>query len=238
MPNEPKASEGAALPKLSARHVRLINAYIECNFSQAAAARASGYSNPREGWRLLQRPDIQVHLQVRLADACMKSDEVLARLSALARVTGDQFTTEVEREVPIYEARPLNERIANLERQKNTLIGLGADIFKGRIERIQEQITEQETELALNPAATYQVQVGTRMVREVVPSLEAARDNGVLFALESIEHTQHGLKFKRQDNVKALELIGKHHKLFTEKVEHSGELGVIGIDFIMPGGDS
>lgn len=32
--------------------------------------------------------------------------------------------------------------------------------------------------------------------------------------------------FNAKDGVKALELLGKHLKMFTDKIEHSGELGI------------
>jgi hypothetical protein len=28
------------------------------------------------------------------------------------------------------------------------------------------------------------------------------------------------------DKIKALELVGKHHKLFTDKIEHGGKIGI------------
>lgn len=35
---------------------------------------------------------------------------------------------------------------------------------------------------------------------------------------------------KLSDKIKALELLGKHHKLFTDKTEHSGEVGIRLVD--------
>ncbi|MFE1630378.1 terminase small subunit [Brevibacillus reuszeri] len=40
--------------------------------------------------------------------------------------------------------------------------------------------------------------------------------------ISEISESQHGLKIKRPDQLKALELIGRHLGMFTDKVEHSG----------------
>ena len=46
---------------------------------------------------------------------------------------------------------------------------------------------------------------------------------------------QHGgtTKFKLHDKVKALELLGKYQKLFTDKHEHSGEISGTGVQVIL-----
>ena len=54
--------------------------------------------------------------------------------------------------------------------------------------------------------------------------------------VETVEITQEGevvghvRKLKLADKVKALELLGKHLKLFTERVEHSGAVSVAVVD--------
>jgi phage terminase small subunit len=221
---EHRTPEGAALPKLSARHTVFVEQYFACNLNASAASRACKYANLGEGWRLLQREDVSAHVSARMAQF-MPANEVLQRLSALARTDGSQFMKREEYEVPVFEPRSLQERIDNAEAKVGRMMAIEPGLLKSQIETEQGKIAGWEVELALNPQATYQKQVGTEMRWRIVPSLEAAADNGVLFAIESAEYTQHGLKFKRQDNVKALELIGKHHKLFTDRTELSGPDG-------------
>lgn len=236
-PAQPKTAKelGAAL---NPRHLAFAEAYFRLNFNGAAAARELEYRNPKEGPRLLARADVQAYIAARMRDY-MTGEEVMQRLTALARTDGSQFLKEEEYDVPVYEARPLQEKIDLLEAKVGQLMRIDPELLKVQVERTQSEIASLEVELAMNPDATWQKQVGTETRTRIVPSLEAAQRNGVLFAVESAEYTQHGLKFKRVDPVKALELIGKHHKLFTEKVEHTGSVEtVIGIDFIMPGGDS
>jgi len=235
-PKQPTAEElGAAL---TGKQLALAEAYLE-TFSPAVAGRMAKYENRSNATRALKHKKVQAYLSARMADRCMPANEVLARLSSYARVTGDLLTKEEEYEVPVFEARPLREKIDALQARVGALNNIDPGLLKNRIEATQAEIAELEVQLALEPGATYQKQVGTETRTRIIPSLEAAAENGVLFAVDGLEYTQHGLKWKRVDSVKALELIGKHHKLFTEKVEHSGTVdAIIGIDFIMPGGDS
>jgi len=230
MPEQAKVSEGAALPKLSPRHAVFVEEYFICNMNASAAARACKYANHGEGWRLLQRADVSAHIAARMAQF-MSGNEVLQRLSALARTDGSQFMRREEYEVPVFEPHSLQEKIDNAQAKVGRMMAIDPGLLKRQIEDEQGKIAGWEVELALNPQATYQKQVGTEPRWRVVPSLEAAAENGVLFAVESAEYTQHGLKFKRQDPVKALELIGKHHKLFTDRTEHSGNID-LGVKYI------
>lgn len=228
---QPTAEElGAAL---SPRHLAFAEAYFDCNMNAAAAARRLKYKNPKEGPRLLEREDVAAYVRARLSQY-MTADEVMQRLTALARTDGSQFVKEEEYEVPVYEPRSIRYLIDNAEAKVARMNAIDPGLLKSSIEAEQRRIAEWEVELAMDPEATYQKQIGTETRTRIVPSLEAAAENGVLFALESVEHTQHGLKFKRQDSLKALELIGKHHKLFTDKLEHSGSVGVIGIRITPP----
>ncbi|WP_019008967.1 terminase small subunit [Deinococcus aquatilis] len=218
---------GAALKP---QHRLFVEHYFAVNLNQAAATRAAGYKDHRQGWRILQRPEVQTYVQARMSEY-MPADEVMQRLTALARTGGDQFLKEEEYTVPVFEARPLQLKIDHLEAQVAQMHRIDPELLKGQIQRRQAEIADLEVQLALNPDATYETQTGTETRRRVVPSLEAAADHGVLFAIESVEYTQHGLKFKRQDNVRALELIGKHHKLFTDRTEHSGQVD-LGVKYI------
>ncbi|MBD3203732.1 hypothetical protein GF327_05525 [Candidatus Woesearchaeota archaeon] len=45
--------------------------------------------------------------------------------------------------------------------------------------------------------------------------------------IQSITQTKHGIKLKLYDKMKALELLGKYFALFTERVEHTGEIELL-----------
>ncbi|MFC4428041.1 terminase small subunit [Deinococcus navajonensis] len=212
----PKTTDelGAALTD---RERLFVASYFELNLNATAAARVCGYKLPRqEGHRVRHRPHVDAYIRARMGEY-MPAEEVLQRLTALARTDGSQFLKEEEYEVPVFEPRPLQERIDHLAAQVGRMQQIDPELLKSRIEKTQAEIADLEVKLAMDPEATYQKQVGTEMRTRIVPSLEAAQENGVLFAIESAEYTQHGLKFKRQDPVKALELIGKHHKLFADR---------------------
>lgn len=66
-------------------------------FNAAAAARAAGYAptNARDrGYRLLQMPHMQAAVKERLAELQMQSEEVLTRLTAMARADMLDFINE------------------------------------------------------------------------------------------------------------------------------------------------
>lgn len=69
----------------------------------------------------------------------------------------------------------------------------------------------------------------------------AGIDNKKLGAISEVSEsaTQNGsnIKVKMHDKVRALELAGKHLKLFTDKVEHSGKVRVIVRDLTGDGQD-
>jgi phage terminase small subunit len=63
---------------------------------------------------------------------------------------------------------------------------------------------------------------------EFIPSDQLTDDAAATVREISEETNQHGgsLKVKQHDKVKALELLGKYRKLFTEKVEHTGKVTI------------
>lgn len=234
--NQPRtaAELGAALDP---KYRRLADAFLANNMNKRAAARACGYAINKSGsganryYMIFRREDVRAYIAARLVEEVMDANEVLARLSERARLDGSEFFLEEEYEVPVYEPRPLRERIDQLEAKVGQLQRIDPGLLKAQIEKTQAEIADLEVQLALDPEATYQKQVATETRTRTLPSLEAARDNGVLQFVESAEYGPNGLKFKWADPVKALELIGKHHKLFTDRTEHSGSLD-LGVKYI------
>jgi len=55
--------------------------------------------------------------------------------------------------------------------------------------------------------------------------LEQARERGVLHLVKARSVTKEGERIELYDAQAALALLGKHHKLFTDKVEHTGADG-------------
>jgi hypothetical protein len=59
-----------------------------------------------------------------------------------------------------------------------------------------------------------------------IPSLnlKKAKEQGKMHLIKSIIPTSNGIKVELHDSLKALELIGKHHALFTDNVNNDGEI--------------
>jgi len=67
--------------------------------------------------------------------------------------------------------------------------------------------------------------------RQFLLDLERAEETGAIDLIEELQHLEGGgVKFKLYSKLKALELIGKHLRLFVEKVEHSGKIEVGGFE--------
>lgn len=56
--------------------------------------------------------------------------------------------------------------------------------------------------------------------------VEAMKKDGVTFLIKGIKHTNHGTYIEFHDPMKALELLGKHHALFTEKQKNDVDVTV------------
>lgn len=56
--------------------------------------------------------------------------------------------------------------------------------------------------------------------------LKRAKELGCSWMIKSIKRTHSGLNVEFHDSQKALELLGRHQKLFVDRVEHSGGLDV------------
>lgn len=70
---------------LTAKQARFVEEYLDC-LNATEAARRAGYSSPRQvGSENLSKPYIQAAIQAGMAERAMPADEVLARLSAIAR---------------------------------------------------------------------------------------------------------------------------------------------------------
>lgn len=46
------------------------------------------------------------------------------------------------------------------------------------------------------------------------------------YLIKSISHTKYGPKIELHDSQKALELIGKHYGMFTDKIDHTGDVTI------------
>jgi phage terminase small subunit len=219
MPNEPKAPDGAALPKLSDKHQKFLTLYLtECAMNASKAARRAGYKNHSEGHRLLQREDISLHLKAALeGDAqVMGAGELARRLTLQAREQANMedflkvstvprtFWVDARRHEPVRElAKRLRVDVDDLD-STDMMHEFGADSVASTVD------------------GDWMIRVNT-IETEVTIDWEAAREAGALAALAWFKKNKDGsVEYKLKDPVKAQELLGRMHKIFVDKVEMTG----------------
>lgn len=140
---------------LTDKQRKFIDAYFSCGLNATEAAREAGYSDKTArsiGSENLTKPDIRQEIDRRLAESTMKTDEILARLSSMARGDIGEFL----------DVMPNGHAMFNLDR---------------------------------------------------------AREAGMLHLIKKYKVTRQGVELELHDPQRALELLGKHHKLFNDKIE-------------------
>ncbi|AFZ66080.1 terminase small subunit [Deinococcus peraridilitoris] len=222
MTNTPK------LDALNPRHKKFVLAYCE-TLNDSEAARAAGYADRREGWRLRQREDIGAAISEILEDFVMGKTELLARLSRDARADMRDFThvSPVSRE--FWTPARTHPEVRELAASRKLHV---------------DDLDDYDLEGHFGAERVAHTADGVRLIREhvieseVVIDWQKIEERGQLSVIKKLKKAKDGsVEFELVDAVRAKELIGRHHKLFTDKVEHSGDVGlVIGIDVIPPEG--
>jgi phage terminase small subunit len=168
---EPKA--------LTGKQKIFVEAYIgEARFNATEAARIAGLRHPnKQGPRELVKVGIKQAIAARLDEAAMSANEVLFRLTEIARGDADDFLDEQGR----FDLQRIRERkktgLIKKIKQKNT---------SKKVDKYETEGDEPET-------------IETSLVYQEI-------------------------EFELYSAPEALALLGKHHKLFTEKHEHSFDL--------------
>lgn len=94
----PRAGDNLA-EGLTGKQQAFINAYLTNGFNATDAARQAGYEGNENtlssvGYENLRKPEISVIMNERLNEAAMSANEVMARLSEIARGEVDNFLDE------------------------------------------------------------------------------------------------------------------------------------------------
>ena len=71
--------------RLSTKQKMWVEFYLSNGFNGSLAARQAGYKKITSGYENLQKPYIEEYIQERLTEAAMSADEVLARITAMAK---------------------------------------------------------------------------------------------------------------------------------------------------------
>jgi len=94
---------------------------------------------------------------------------------------------------------------------------------------IQQEIQRRLSEIAMSAdeVLTALAEIGRASVDDIMDvdssgrlsfNFKRAQEQGKLHLIKSVTPTQAGTKVELHDRMKALELLGKHHKLFTDNV--------------------
>lgn len=165
--------------KLTDKQRLFVEHYLQ-TWNATEAARRSGYGGKKStdatlrsiGSENLTKPNIREEIERRLSEVVMASDEVLARLSSMARGFDPS------------EYMQLRDVYARGKDGDVYLAGVVVDL-----------------------------------------DLEALRRDGHSHLIKSVRNTSAGPVFEFHDQMAALQLVGRHRKLFTDRGELSGPDG-------------
>jgi len=81
-------------PELTYREQRLVDEFVKNGGNGSEAAQSAGYGSARPGqsaYQVLRRPDVQRHIQQRIAESRVSADEILGTLAAFMRASPAGF---------------------------------------------------------------------------------------------------------------------------------------------------
>ena len=179
---------------------------------------------------MLQREDISAYVRARLDEAGLTTAEITRRLQYFAEGDMRDFLTVAPSERSYWIRADQHEEVREAAKRRGTTA---------------DALDNYELAGILGSDRVAQTEDGVLMVcvrevdAEVIVDWRSAERLRALGRIKKIKIGKDGaVEFELHDPVRALELLGKAQKMFTDKVEHSGSVeGVIGIDFIMPGGE-
>lgn len=219
------------MTKLTGKQSVFIEEYLRC-WNATEAARVAGYAHPnKDGPENLVKAGIADLIKARIAEKAMSADEVLIRLAEHARGSLEDVTTFVIERRPSRIQKPLGQIIADLTAEmlfeeecaaQAGIEGPEREQHNTHMASIERRILRYRLRLERDPDATDEV-AGPMVDEQIaVVDLAAAKRRGKLHLVKSYNAKDN--KVELYDAQAALGLLGKHHGLFTDKVEHSGKI--------------
>lgn len=218
----------AALPP---RRRKFVAAYLQEPVATKAALTA-GYSEKsarQAGHELLTFPTVRDAIEAGFKLAGMGPEEVLARTTEAARATLEDFLSierlpylETEMMDP-YEAHDeISDRLADLSEELESASADRAEWIATEIKRLRRLHTkcERAMERTAPDGTTPEIKIGlVWRERQVVRlDLEKARAAGKLHLLKSYKETKYGPVIEFDSREQARELLGKHYRLWSDRV--------------------
>lgn len=213
-PTPTAADLGAALQP---KHRQFCDTYLTNGLNALAAAREMGYKQQGEGHRLLQREDISVYVRARLDEAGLTTAEITRRLQYFAEGDMRDFLTVAPSERSYWIRADQHEEVREAAKRRGTTA---------------DALDNYELAGILGSDRVAQTEDGVLMVcvrevdAEVIVDWRSAERLRALGRIKKIKIGKEGaVEFELHDPVRALELLGKAQKMFTDKVELGGEGG-------------
>lgn len=210
-----------------------VSSYLRCfNKTQAARDAKLGkteLSIRQQGVHTSRLPAVMAAVEAGFREAHITPDEIISRLEAQASSDIAEFYFPVEYQVDVFEPVSLHVKLDHL-RKKLAIAEDLRDRFEDRAPilfeenklkalRLEQEIAEAEAALRENPHATFEAKTGTRTEIRYELDIIKAREAGLSHLVQEISYDQRGApKLKLGDKIKALELLGKHHKLWADRV--------------------
>ncbi|MFT2719726.1 terminase small subunit [Deinococcus sp. A31D244] len=210
---------GAAL---TAKQKRFADAYLgPCRLNASAAAREAKYSDHREGWGLLRHAGVKAYIAARLEeqDDVMSRSEVAARLTLEARsvVDMDAFVQVAPTERTFWVPAREHEPVRELAKKKGCHVD-DLDLYDLCGHFGEDQISRTGDGEMLVRVAT--------ISQDVEIDWAAAKAAGAISGMAVLKKNRDGsIEYRVKDTSKALEMLGRLHNMFTDKVQVSGADG-------------
>lgn len=215
---------------LSPKHRQFADIYLSNGFNAAAAARAVDYKNPTEGPRLLRREDVGAYVRARQLEQQLGPEYVRGRLEYFAASDMRDFLRIAPSERSYWVRADQHEEVREAAKRRGTTADALDNYDLAGIVGGENVAQTEHGELLV---------CIRRVDAEVLIDWRQAEQAQALGKVKKLKISKDGsVEFELHDPVRANELLGKVHKMFTEKVEHSGEIGVIGIDIVPPEDDA
>lgn len=219
------------MTKLTGKQRVFVEAYVR-TLNASEAARVAGYKDAgQSGYENKKKLEIQAEIEARLDERTLTGPEVLSRLTEHSIGSLEDITTfQTVRHRPLI-LKSLGEIIRDLREEMSLeqefaeqagLEGIEREQHDKHMAAIERRILRYRLRLERDPNAIEEAPGPIVEEQVAVVDLAAAKRRGKLHLVKSYNAKDN--KVELYDAQAALGLLGKHHGLFTDKVEHSGKI--------------
>jgi phage terminase small subunit len=220
------------LTDLEPRQRKFVRTYImEPNATKAAVK--AGYSEKtarQMGTENLSKPVIKLAIEAGFSEQVMQQQQVLGRTADVAAGTMEDFLsiervkyTEVQFLEPFEALDMVADAIASAEERLESAAGEQLEWWTEEMRRLRR--LKRKCDRAINAPPSEKegptsVAIDLEWKERVVVRLdfEKAREAGKLHLVKKMKETKYGLEIELYDAAAARELLGKHYKLWSDRV--------------------